>query len=102
VLTERHRSRTCPASGYDALLVLKTSWATGPGRSVTECNESTSHDTRRRELTRARQSFVNSACGPESARHCRAARRDLELLEDVLDVLSDGVRGDDERRGDLA
>ena len=32
-LTERHRSRTCPASGYDALLVLKTSWATGPGRS---------------------------------------------------------------------
>jgi hypothetical protein len=37
LLTERHRSRTCPASGYDASLVLKTSWATGPGRSVAEC-----------------------------------------------------------------
>jgi hypothetical protein len=32
--TERHRSRTCLASGYDAVLVLKTSWGTGPGRSA--------------------------------------------------------------------
>jgi hypothetical protein len=35
-LTERHRSRTCLASGYDAVLVLKTSWGTGPRRSVGE------------------------------------------------------------------
>jgi len=35
-LTERHRSRTCLASGYDAVLVLKTSWGTGPGRSAAE------------------------------------------------------------------
>jgi hypothetical protein len=33
---ERHRSRTCLASGYDAVLVLKTSWGTGPGRSDEE------------------------------------------------------------------
>src|SRR5262245_14953495 len=33
-LTERRRSRTDPAWGYHALLVLKTSWATGPGRSA--------------------------------------------------------------------
>src|SRR6266480_693178 len=35
-LTERHRSRTCLASGYDAVLVLKTSWGTGPRRSAAE------------------------------------------------------------------
>ena len=34
--TERHRSRTCLASGYDAVLVLKTSWGTSPGRSAGE------------------------------------------------------------------
>ena len=33
-LTERRRSRTDPAWGCHALLVLKTSWATGPGRSA--------------------------------------------------------------------
>jgi hypothetical protein len=35
-LTERHRSRTCRASGYDAVLVLKTSWGTGPSRSAAD------------------------------------------------------------------
>jgi len=34
--TERHRSRTCLASGYDAVLVLKTSRGTGPGRSAAD------------------------------------------------------------------
>ena len=36
--TERHRSRTCLASGYDAVLVLKTSWGTSPGRSDAQGN----------------------------------------------------------------
>jgi hypothetical protein len=36
--TERHRSRTCLASGYDAVLVLKTSWGTGPSRSAADTN----------------------------------------------------------------
>jgi hypothetical protein len=36
--TERHRSRTCLASGYDAVLVLKTSWGTGPRRSTADTN----------------------------------------------------------------
>jgi hypothetical protein len=40
-LTERHRSRTCLASGYDAVLVLKTSWGTSPGRSVPQRNGAT-------------------------------------------------------------
>jgi hypothetical protein len=35
-VTERHRSRTCLASGYDAVLVLKTSWGTGPSRSAAD------------------------------------------------------------------
>ena len=39
IATERHRSRTCLASGYDAVLVLKTSWGTGPCRSDTQRNE---------------------------------------------------------------
>src|SRR2546430_4939214 len=34
--TERQRSRTCLASGYDAVLVLKTSWGTVPSRSVAD------------------------------------------------------------------
>jgi len=38
-LTERHRSRTCLASGYDAVLVLKTSWGTGPSRSAADTNQ---------------------------------------------------------------
>src|SRR6266480_936630 len=38
-VTERHRSRTCLASGYDAVLVLKTSWGTGPGRSGGELTD---------------------------------------------------------------
>src|SRR6476469_2787920 len=38
LLTERHRSRTCLASGYDAVLVLKTSWGTSPGRSAKQRN----------------------------------------------------------------
>jgi hypothetical protein len=37
-LTERHRSRTCLASGYDAVLVLKTSWGTSPCRSAAQSN----------------------------------------------------------------
>lgn len=37
-LAERHRSRTCLASGYDAVLVLKTSWGTGPRRSAADTN----------------------------------------------------------------
>jgi len=36
--TERHRSRTCLASGYDAVLVLKTSWGTGPSHSTADTN----------------------------------------------------------------
>ena len=36
--SERHRSRTCLASGCDAVLVLKTSWGTGPGRSAAQGN----------------------------------------------------------------
>ena len=35
---ERHRSRTCLASGYDAVLVLKTNWGTGPSRSERDSN----------------------------------------------------------------
>jgi hypothetical protein len=38
IATERHRSRTCLASGYDAVLVLKTSWGTGPSRSAADTN----------------------------------------------------------------
>ena len=38
-LTERHRSRTCLASGYDAALVLKTNWGTGPSRSARELTD---------------------------------------------------------------
>ena len=34
----RHRSRTCLASGYDAVLVLKTNWGTGPSRSARDSN----------------------------------------------------------------
>ena len=37
--TERHRSRTCLASGYDAALVLKTNWGTGPSRSARELTD---------------------------------------------------------------
>src|SRR4029077_13333785 len=37
--TERHRSRTCLASGYDAALVLKTNWGTGPSRSGGELTD---------------------------------------------------------------
>ena len=42
--TERHRSRTCLASGYDAVLVLKTSWGTGPRRSAADTNWTRSLD----------------------------------------------------------
>jgi hypothetical protein len=37
--TERHRSRTCLASGYDAVLVLKTNWGTGPSHSTADTNQ---------------------------------------------------------------
>lgn len=49
-LTERHRSRTCLASGYDAVPVLKTGRGTGPGRSGEEPRSD-------------RQAFVDPAAG---------------------------------------
>jgi hypothetical protein len=40
--TERRRSRTDPAVGYTTSPVLKTGWATGPGRSTVDATSAES------------------------------------------------------------
>jgi hypothetical protein len=71
-LTERHRSRTCLPSGYDGSLVLKTSWATGPGRSarsvttrVVRLRPSCASD---RARTQGRPTLRNDGSGARSSR----------------------------------
>jgi hypothetical protein len=65
--TERHRSRTCLASGYDAVLVLKTSWGTGPGRSDEELSRALRAENRSNLPLRESDDLVVLAHAPEES-----------------------------------